>query len=443
MRKFDANRRADCYFCWRDKHPLLKELLKKGSILILLGTGGVGKTTVAAALAMAAAAGGLDTAVITVDPARRLRDALGLDRLGGRPTRLGAKHLRAAGLAPTLKLSAMMLDVKGAWDAVVERISSDPATRRRILDNPFYQSLAAEFAGSEAFAALQQLYDIHERREFDLEVVDTPPAAHAFEFLETPARFARLLDSRAARWLFTPSLKASRLAARLASSAARFVVRELERFAGARVLATIADFFAAAAESFDAVVDRLHKTEALLHSHAVRFVMVTTADADRLRQARELAVEMERGGLRLSAIVINRFLDDRSWREAAYAAGALRHLEQIPRLVDALGDDAQTSRGIDALGRFFEDYRARTLDEIARVAQFARAMPASVKLALAPEIEVGVRDLAALKRIADYLTGGTHALRALESAAERIRRRTRRRSGAVRDAAAKSINTPE
>ncbi len=419
----------------------MKDLLKKGSILILLGTGGVGKTTVAAALAMASASSGLDTAVITVDPARRLRDALGLERLGGRPTRLAPRQLRAAGLAPTLKLSAMMLDVKGAWDAVVEKITIDPATRRRILDNPFYQSLAAEFAGSEAFAALQQLYDIHERRDFDLEVVDTPPAAHAFEFLETPARFARLLDSRAARWLFTPSLKASRLAARVASSAARFVVRELERFAGARVLATIAEFFAAAAESFDAVVDRMHKTEALLHSHAVRFVMVTTADADRLRQARDLVSEMERGGLRLSAIVINRFLDDRSWREASARAGALRHLEQVPPLVNALAGDAEKGSGVAALARFFEEYRARTLDEIARVARFAREMPAGVKLALAPEIEVGVRDLAALKRIADYLTGGTQALRALESAAERIRRASHRH-GSAPSTALKS-RTPE
>jgi anion-transporting ArsA/GET3 family ATPase len=423
-------------------HPPLKELLKKGSILILLGTGGVGKTTVAAALGMAAAAGGLDTAVITVDPARRLRDALGLERLGGRPTRLTPKQLRAAGLKSALKLSAMMLDVKGAWDAVVERISSDPATRRRILDNPFYQSLAAEFAGSEAFAALQQLYDIHERGDFEIEVVDTPPAAHAFEFLETPARFARLLDSRAARWLFTPSLKVSRLAARLASGAARFVVRELERFAGARVLANIAEFFAAAAESFDAVVDRMHKTEALLHSHAVRFVLVTTADADRLRQARELVAEMERGGLRLSAIVINRFLDDRTWREAATSAAALGHLEQVPRLADALADNTQRSGGVDALARFFEDYRTRTLDEIARVARFAHEMPPGVRLALAPEIEVGVRDLGALKRIADYLAGGARVLKVLEPAAERIRRRGKRR-GAVRGAAQPSIGTPE
>src|SRR5579862_704395 len=296
---------------------VLKDLLTKGSIPILLGTGGVGKTTIAAALALAGASANLNTAVITVDPSKRLRDALGLARLGGQPTRIGARQLAAAGLDAHLQLSAMMLDVSGEWDAIIKRFVTDAKTRARIFDNPFYKSLTAEFAGSEAFAALQRLYDLHQAGAFELEVVDTPPASHSFEFLQTPARFIRLLDSRAARWLFTPSLSAGRIAMKVASEAARFVVRELERFAGANVLSTISDFFAALADSIDAIVDRLHKTEALLHSPAVKFVMVTTAEPDRIRQARELLAQMDAEGLKLAAIVVNRFLDERTFQEAA------------------------------------------------------------------------------------------------------------------------------
>jgi anion-transporting ArsA/GET3 family ATPase len=402
--------------------PAVRELLRKGSILILLGTGGVGKTTVAAALGLAGAAAELDTAVITVDPARRLRDALGLARLVGRPTRVSRRALDAAGLQRGARLSAMMLDVKGVWDSIVERFVRDSATRKRILANPFYQSLTAEFAGSEAFAALQELYDLHQGGMFDLEVVDTPPAAHAFEFLEAPTRFVRLLDSRAARWLFTPSLSAGRLAMRLASRAAQFVVRQLELFAGSRVLSTIADFFAAASDSIDAIVDRLRKTEALMRSAAVQFVLVTTAEEDRLRGAVELMREMERDGLRLAAIVINRFLDERSWLDAARGAGApLGHLEEIPRLAALVADHAGDGRPSAALVRFFQRYRARTLDDLERVAAFARELPAGVKLAVAPEIEVGVLDLAALARIASFLTGGEKTFAALESAAARLR----------------------
>src|ERR1700691_3927027 len=137
----------------------MQSLLTKGSIPILLGTGGVGKTTIAAALALAGASAGLNTAVITVDPSERLRDALGLARLGGQPTRIGARQLAAAGLDSHLQLSAMMLDVSGSWDAIIERFVADPATRRAIFSNPFYKSLTAEFAGSDAFAALHELSD--------------------------------------------------------------------------------------------------------------------------------------------------------------------------------------------------------------------------------------------------------------------------------------------
>src|SRR3984957_673250 len=396
----------------------LKDLLTKGSIPILLGTGGVGKTTIAAALALAGASAGLNTAVITVDPSKRLRDALGLARLGGQPTRIGARQLATAGLDPHLKLSAMMLDVSGEWDAVIKRFVTDPATREKIFDNPFYKSLTAEFAGSEAFAAPQRLYDPHQSGAFELEVVDPPPASHSFEFLQTPARLIRLLDSRTARWLFTPSLSAGRIAMKVASNAARFVVRELERFAGSNVLSTITDFFAAMAESMDAIIDRLQKTEALLHSPAVKFVMVTTAEPDRIRQARELLSQMQSEGLKLSAIVINPFLDERPWSAVADSADRpLSHLAEISQLRASLAKDGAEANGIRRLVHHFEEYRERTFGEIERVAAFAWELPKGVKLAIAPEIEAGVRDLAALSRVAGYVTSGTAILKPLESAA--------------------------
>ena len=410
---------------WRYRCCCLKNLLGKGSVAILLGTGGVGKTTIAAALALAGASANLDTAVITVDPTKRLRDALGLARLGGHPTRIGAKQLREAGLPTTLKLSAMVLDVKGAWDAIVERFVADQAARRRIFENPFYQSLTREFAGSEAFAALQQLYDLHQAGSFELEIVDTPPASHSFEFLQAPARMIRLLDSRTARWLFTPSLSAGRIAMKLASEAARFVVRELERFAGKSVLSTISDFFAAMAESIDSIVDRLHKTEALLYSPAVRFILVTTPERDRLRQARELIGEMEAEGLKLAAIVVNRFLDERTWRAIADSSrDPLAHLEEISVLRKEIADSDSirsngATGGLAQLVDFLEEYRAQTLDEIQGVADLARGLPAGVKLAIAPKIEAGVLDLLALARVAGYVMS-EGVLKQVEAASERM-----------------------
>jgi anion-transporting ArsA/GET3 family ATPase len=222
---------------------------------------------------------------------------------------------------------------------------------------------------------------------------------------------------------------------KLASEAARFVVRELERVAGQSVLSTISDFFAAMAESMDAIVDRLHKTEALLHSPAVRFVLVTTAETDRLRQARELIDEMDSEGLKLAAIVVNRFLDERTWHAVADSSRdsvgePLAHLEEISELRNEVASSRSSREGSqnDGAGAslaklidYFEEYRHQTLDEIQRVADFARMLPAGVKLAIAPKIEAGVLDLGALARVAEYVTSGVAILKPLEAASAKMR----------------------
>ncbi len=380
----------------------VKELLKPRSVLVVLGSGGVGKTTIAAALGVAAAAAHLRTAVITVDPARRLREALGVPRLGGKPTRIDARRLRAAGLDPALKLSAMVLDVKGEWDAMVTEHVADPAIRRRILDNAFYQSLSTRFAGSDAYAALEALYDLHAAGRFDLEVVDTPPAAQAFEFVQAPARLMRLLDSQAARWLLKPAGRPASLALRLAGRITSYVARELERFAGGDTLSSIADFFAAASGAAERLAARMRKVSALLRSPAVRFVLVTTAEPDRLREARKLIDEMESEGLHLGAVVINRFLD-RSIR------GFDRALDEIPALRAALeADDAgQTllaqDDGVAAALAYLESYRTRAEEDIRRVRRFVEELPPRVKVAFAPEIPPGTPSLAALGHLADFI----------------------------------------
>lgn len=390
----------------------MKELLKRRSALVVMGSGGVGKTTIAAALGVAGAIAHLRTAVITVDPARRLCDALGLPRLGGKPVRIDARRLRAAGLDPALKLSAMMLDIKGEWDAMVAAHVADPITRRRILDNAFYRSLSTRFAGSDAYAALEALHDLHSAAHFDLEIVDTPPAAHAFEFVQAPARLMRLLDSRSARWLLKPGARPISLALRLAGRITGYVARELERFAGGDTLASIVDFFAAAAGAAERIADRMRKVSSLLRSPSVRFVLVTTGEPDRLRQARKIIDEIKAEGLQLGAVVINRFLDEAICRGFAHAGDNTRRssgqfldhaLGEIPALLAALGADGTIDGGAAAAAAYLESYRVRAEDAIRRVQRFAGELPPSVPVALVPEIRSGTPSLAALGRLADFL----------------------------------------
>lgn len=399
----------------------MKQLLKKGSTIVVLGPGGVGKTTMAAALGLAAARLGLDTGVITIDPSRRLRDALGMERLSARPTRLEARRLRAAALDPALQLSAMVLDVKRTWDGLVARFVKAPGARRRILENSFYRSLSEQFAGAEAYAALDQLYDLHDNGRFDLAIIDTPPAAHAFEFLESPAHVVRLLDSSAARWLFLPYASARKNAFGLASRAARFVVTQLDSFAGVGTLTAISEFFAAAAEATGAIIERFRKTETLLRSPDVHFVLVTTSEQDRLREACELVRRMEGQRLTLGAVILNRTFDERTFE--ALASGFRRtpaHLDNIDALRSTFAQDQPADRRLDAVVRFLEEYRERQLGMIGRAARFASEIASHIRLVLVPEIEVGVSDLRELAKLASFLTGAFDGRKVLTGASAAI-----------------------
>jgi anion-transporting ArsA/GET3 family ATPase len=403
----------------------VKELLKPGSTLILIGAGGVGKTTVAASIGMAAAMTQLDTVVITVDPARRLRDALGIERLSVRPTRIDGRRLRAAGLDQKLRLSAMVLDVKRTWDGLVERFVKDPGARRTIMENSFYRNLTEQFAGAEAYAALEQLYDLHSSGRFDLEVVDTPPATHAFEFIQAPAHLVRLLDSPAARWLFLPYAAASQGVAGLAGRAARFVVNQLESFTGLETLKSISEFFSAAAEATGAVSQRFHTTEMLLRSPNLHFVLVTTPREDRLKEARAVMKQMDEAGLKLRAIVLNRTLDATTFDAFATAPRRLpRHLEEIGLMRKSLAAESPEDRRLEPLIGYLEDYAANQQAMIEQAARFAREVPTRVKIAVVPEVEVGVRDLGALAKIASILVSGTSGRRFLENAAGTLARQT-------------------
>ncbi len=452
--------------CRHIRHrDLVNDLLKPQSIVVMLGSGGVGKTTVAAALGVAGASARLRTAVITVDPARRLREALGLPRLGHRPTRIDARRLRAAGLDARLELSAMVLDVKGAWDAMVAEHVADPAARRRILDNAFYQNLSSRFAGADAYAALEALYQLHARGSFDFEVVDTPPAAHAFEFVQAPARLARLLDSQAARWFLGPAGKSASLALRLAGRVAGYVARELERFAGARTLSSMSEFFAAAAGATAGIDDRMRRVAELIRSPAVCFVLVTTAEPDRLRDARRLIEQMQSERLNLGGIVVNRFLDEAVWSgldgsaDFARPAGERRRrprgmqlerlldpaFDEIPALRAAL-DGARNQGAADANAAlsYLERYHRRTVLKLGRLEKFIEALPRRVNVALVPEMRPGAAGLAALAHLSQFLLAPqAHVEGAKRHAHDAARTARAPRRGAGKDGGGAEGRMPE
>ena len=394
----------------------MRELLKQGATIVMLGAGGVGKTTITAALGLAAAREGLNTALITVDPARRLREALGLQRLSAEPTRLDRRRLRSAGLDSSIHLSAMMLDVKRTWDGLVQQIVSSPEARARMLTNPFYRSLSEQFAGAEAYAALEQLDELQRAGQFDIRIVDTPPAAQAFDFFEAPRRLVRLLDSPAARWLFRPEAALSRNALSLAGRAANFVVTQLEAFTGTDTLSALSDFFSLAAEAANSLSERFHKTEAMIHSGRVKFVLVTTPREDRLRNALELAALAGQRNFSLRAVVLNRLLDERSFVALRNARRRPPpYFAEIPKLRSLFPDTDSKCR---SLINYLEAYRQHQTFAAERAIRFARELPSETALSVVPALEPAVRDLQSLAKLSSLFGPPSSGRKFLEHAAD-------------------------
>jgi anion-transporting ArsA/GET3 family ATPase len=387
----------------RTPRPSVKQALRKGLTLIVIGPGGVGKTTVAAALALATASQGLATGVITVDPARRLRDALGIQRLRARPSAIDPRRLQAAGFDPGMHIAAMVLDVRRTWDSLVERFVPSRAQRQRILANSFYRGLSEQFAGADAYAALEQFHQLRESRAFDIIVVDTPPAAHTFEFIEAPANLQHLLESRTARWLARSHSERRPLA--LASSAMRFVAAQLERFAGVKTLADAGEFFAATLAAARELSDRFRTIAEAMRSRSVEFVLVTTPEPSRLTEAYETAVRMRAAGLRLRAIVFNRLTDEKALQSLRENPSAMPRARSIADLTNAIDLDPATIPQAAAIATFFKQRNAAARARIQEAAAFAQKLPARMEIILAPEFAEAVNDLGGLKPMVEILLG--------------------------------------
>src|SRR5437762_14050701 len=258
----------------------LEHLLAAKEILICCGSGGVGKTTTAAAAgAMAAITLGGKVLVVTVDPARRLANALGLEGFGNVEKQVPPEAFKEAGVVPRGELWAAMLDTKESWDALVLRHAPDEATAHKILENPLYQNVSGRFVQSHEYIAMERLYEIHNEGTYDLIVVDTPPSRNAIDFLEAPEHMAEFFSSRLLRWLIVP------YRSKVVNFASRPFYQVADRILGTQFLQDIAEFFMLFQTMYDGFVKRAKAVERLLHDKRTTFMVVSTLEAAPLREA--------------------------------------------------------------------------------------------------------------------------------------------------------------
>jgi anion-transporting ArsA/GET3 family ATPase len=293
----------------------LEALLASKEMVLVCGSGGVGKTTLAAALGLAAAVEqGGKVLVLTIDPARRLADALGVGQLGNVATRVPDATLRSAGVSPRGELWAAMLDTKAGWDELIRRHAPDQRVRDSVLTNPLYQNITSRFVHSHDYLAMEQLHAVHSSGVYDLVVVDTPPSRNALDILDAPSRMVDFFGSRLLRWLTVP------YRSRLFNLASKPFNQIADRVLGSRFLQDIAEFFILFQAMERGFVRRAREVEALLGDPRTTFVVVTTLEAAPVHEAGFLIRELAERQHPVGALIANRVMPKALTSRAAAAS---------------------------------------------------------------------------------------------------------------------------
>jgi len=298
-------------------------------IIVCCGSGGVGKTTTAAALGLRAAQRGRHVVVLTVDPARRLAQSMGLSSLDNTPRPVPGAAAEAAGGS----LHAMMLDMKRTFDEIVEA-HSDPDRAAQILANPFYQSLSSSFAGTQEYMAMEKLGQLRRADEWDLIVVDTPPSRSALDFLDAPQRLGRFLDGRLIRLLTAPTKVGGRAYLKFVTAGFTMVTGVITKVIGAQMLRDVQTFVAAFDTMFGGFRERAEDTYRLLQAPGTAFLVIATPEPDALREASYFVERLFADQMPLAGLIVNRVhrspAPQLSVARSMAAAEALQALQALP-----------------------------------------------------------------------------------------------------------------
>jgi anion-transporting ArsA/GET3 family ATPase len=357
-------------------------------IIVCCGSGGVGKTTTSAALALAAAEAGRTVVVLTIDPARRLAQSLGLEELDNEPRRVDVPG--ASG-----ELHAMMLDMKRTFDDIVVAHST-PERAEQILANPFYQSLSSSFAGTQEYMAMEKLGQLRASEQWDLVIVDTPPSRSALDFLDAPNRMSRFLDGTMIRLLTAPARVGGRTGLRFASAGFMFFSKIISKILGGQLLRDISAFVAALDTMFGGFRERATATYELLRRPGTWFVVVATPEPDALREASYFVDRLSTEGMPLAGLVLNR-----AHPPATTALSATRAEGAAEEVAEAGSDGAELAA---AALRVHAERMTLATREQHLADRFTSAHP-EVPVRTVPAAAGDVHDLDGLRVMGEELTG--------------------------------------
>ncbi|MGB3737338.1 MAG: ArsA-related P-loop ATPase [Ilumatobacter sp.] len=386
--------------------PSVDPLLASREMILVAGSGGVGKTTVAAALGLAAVQRQSSRVlVLTVDPARRLATALGLEAFGNTPVQIDDQALADAGLDVRGELHVAMLDTKAGWDELIKRHAPDAKTRDAVLANPLYQNITSRFVRSHDYLAMEQLHDLHATGEYDLVIVDTPPSRNALTILDAPGRMADFFGSRLLRWLTVP------YRSRLFTFASKPFYKIADTILGSRFLQDIADFFVLFQAMESGFVKRAKEVEALLVDQRTAFVVVSTLEAAPAHEAKFLAESLQERKMTIGAIIANRVLPSHLADVAASRAAEDLNEQTGPEGDGALAasvagaldaDEAVVDAVLHSMAERFDEVAMVAAREAQRRSELAVLATTTVDV---PWLRGDIHDLSGLGVLARHLRG--------------------------------------
>jgi anion-transporting ArsA/GET3 family ATPase len=377
----------------------IDQLVMTRRVLVAVGAGGVGKTTTAAALGVAAAVRGRRVLCLTIDPARRLAEALGLERMSSEEQVIEPSRFAQAGFPLKGSLTAMMLDTKATFDDLVVKHSSTPERAQRLLDNKLYKYVSTSLAGTQEYMAMEKLVSVHRDPRFDLVILDTPPTANALDFLDAPQRLVEALDSTTMRWFLQAFEATGKLSLNLLARSAALVLRGLGRITGRGFLEAMAELITELNDLFGGFRERARVVETALRSPEVSFVLVTTPAPMSIREVLFFSERLEQANMARGAFVVNRF-------------------RLAPPGADAPPSEGQTAEALKAHGLGLDgDAASRVLrahaDAVRLAALDARHVrglhdhaKGQLSVVRVPELAGDVRDLSDLGRVAETLMLG-------------------------------------
>jgi len=383
----------------------MRSLLHQKSIIILCGSGGVGKTTLSAALALMGAMEGKRTLVLTVDPARRLAQVMRLRKMDDQVRPIPSSVLTRAGLHPDGSLSAVMLDTRRTFDRIIEQTAPSPAISARILSNPIYNHMAGFMAGSHEYMAMEKLLEFYQSGEYELLVMDTPPSRHALNFLDAPKRMLDFLDDSVFRWFIKPSIALGKFPLKIAEKGMEFQLGIFERFTGIRVLRDVAEFFGNFSGMYRGFKKRATQVRNLLGSSRAAFVLVTTPNRADIRENRFFCQRLMEEHMPLAHVAFNRvrMLDKhlKAYQDNP-AVEELRHLLAQSNPHNA-PDTADLHKLLEKLRVNFQRYRRLAEMDSASIDELKQQLPEHLHTVCIPLIEERVHSMQSLYRLGKYL----------------------------------------